>query len=429
MRAIVHLSQSRKRALFARTLNQLTMGLSFAVGSLTLSSSLMAQQCDRCAGQVASISGPTCGCETPSPAKCKPKCVPKPSFAEKILRRFDKLGDSIEANMKKPSKGTCADAKSGPSCGCEPAAAPSCGCEPAVPSCGCEPVAPSCGCENAAPSCGCETSAMQPSTTIGQFQTPTSTKSRQAFPGDPNKHAIGSIGDQHIALPTTPSVQAKQDGSVKSPTAVEPTSKDSLESIAETSLPTAPAPFEKRTPEVATQKQLTASQPELDAPPPALLPKEHKVLAPVPPKRLPPAPLPAAEPPKALQPTPIEQSLPDVLVDPFKDDASVRKTRDQMEGILLISSRQSKAQTVHQGSASESTATQQIVPSRLPPSQSKASGIQFDAEEPVVQDAPTVVPTAYQQAVPVKVSQRKAVSASLKENAPSVSKIPVPHRK
>jgi hypothetical protein len=425
-----HTTRMELRASFAKTVRDLALGLSVAVGVLGCSDSIMGQQCDRC-------SEPTCGCESSMPAlkKCKPKCIPKPSFAEKIFSRLDKAGDAIEAKMAK-KKSLCDRCAALPSCGCESNMGPSCGCEPAAPSCGCEPVAPTCGCENIAPSCGCESCSNANTAYAGQGMYYGQNQQMVAMPRNttyPAPRANGIDNSGSIANPAPPPMQrpAPPIVRVEKPKAVNetaPANKQTLSDVAtEPVLTNAPkAPFEKRVPSETNPRRIPADE-QL----PATLPSVSDAVI-----RTSPSPRIQNNAPKKSVPATLPESpepaLPDVLIDPFKDDASVRKTRDKMEGVLLTSDRravksgiQLRAQNKMKAKAESSESE---MPAPLTPEQRQVPKFQSNAVEPLDSNSSMVVPSSFQQMIPVTVTTRKKSKPIADDEEPSVPKIAVPKR-
>lgn len=314
MPAIANSTPALKRATFAKKLTRLSLGLSVAAGILSSPFNAFGQTCDQCASQQARRLDPGCGCVP---------CIPKPSFAEKFLKRLDELGDSIEARSMQATR--------------------LCNSNPIRSNCVCTPTA--------APSCGCEMNSIPPASASWQDS---SSKSNTAypFPDDPNKHAIGSLGDKNFIPP-----------------------KESL-------------PADEQAPFI----------------------------------QVPPNALPGLE----------KSSLPDVLVDPFKDDESASRPI-RKRGVSLTSDMQSKTSQALVRSKTprnqDSVVSRSDAPAKLTAEQRAVPSIQFDAVEPVAppsNEEPIVVPSSFWDSRPVVSSPRRNVRSTDQENVPHVPRIQVP---
>lgn len=364
MPAPANLSMKPTRASFARMLAHITMGLAISTGAAFVAGPAHSQSCDRCAG----LKPPTCGCEYENrigPKQWYCKCVPKPSLGEQLLSHFDKVGDRIEAKAKKHGNGHCDHAARSRYNLC-----------------------PTCGCESPQdPSCGCEFNSVQSSRAVAPFQySPSQNTMARPFPSDPNRFAIGSIGDKHIDTPV------HSDQFVKTPVA--PAPDPTMQRI----------PFEQRT----NKPELT----DLSDPPPAWAPD--------------------SKPPQETNPiTPEESTLPDVLVDPFKDDASFRGTRQKMEGILLTSNRPLSAKDLrfapsNRVAEEESTPIKPKKPSRLSPSKRSGPNLQFEATESASSDGSQVVPSNFFEESKGRVIVRKEMPKRYSDEMPLVPRMRVP---
>jgi hypothetical protein len=273
------------------------------------------------------------------------------------------------------------------------------------------------------------------------------------FPADPNKHAIGSIGDQHIAMPTNPAVPPKTTPIAKPTT---PITKPSVQPNAApkapptlTSLPdpalsdevsSEPAvtkiPFEKRSPNSTAPQRIHP----VDAPATNAHDHDHEheraqeiLVNPTSPfgaqsrdvNPLPPA--------TKLPPSPIEQSLPDVLVDPFKDDVGAVRSDD---GIVLTSTRQTKPSGLllrakQKGKSQNAAET----PARLTPTQRQTPSISLGGGELPSSETHAVIPSSYHEIIPIHAPvsvapRRDAAPIKILEDEPNVSRIAVPtHRR
>jgi hypothetical protein len=160
----------------------------------------------------------------------------------------------------------------------------------------------------------------------------------------------------------------------------------------------------------------------------------------------PPGHLPADE-QAPLNPTPSnelpgldESSIPDVLIDPFKDDVSVTRSL-RKRGVSLTSDIQSaKSFALVRGKKplnQDSDITQSDAPAKLTPEQRSVpsihiEGIQIEALEPVVttsNEAPAVEPTSFWESRPIVVSPRRDVRSTDQENAPHVRRMQVPQKR
>jgi hypothetical protein len=331
MPAIANSTQAPKRATFARKLTRLSLGLSVAAWVHSSPISALGQTCDQCASQHARMLDPSCGCEPSLPSdrskkNCTVPCVPKPSFAEKFLKRLDELGDSIETRSMQSSRPTRR-----------------CNSNPVGSNCECTPVA--------TPSCGCESHSIAPTSTRWQ-DSGSKPNASYPFPDNPNKHAIGSLGDQHLIPPT-----------IETP----------------------------------------------------LIPSEDSPQA-----------------PSNALPGRDKSSLPDVLVDPFKDDVSASRPL-RKHGVSLTSDMQSKTPpALVRGKTprnQDAVVSRSDAPAKLTADQRAVPSIQFDAVEPVPptsNEEPIVVPSSFWDPRPVVISPRRNVKSTDQENAPHVPRMQVP---
>ena len=247
---------------------------------------------------------------------------------------------------------------------------------------------------NARSNCDC-TQAPTPTPTRWQ-NSRSNSEAAHPFPDNPKKHAIGSLGDQHAVPPTTETPIAP---STVSPQACVPVEKaPANKSIGLKSLPT----------------------------PPGHLPADEQApLNPTPSNELP-----------GLD----ESSIPDVLIDPFKDDVSVTRSL-RKRGVSLTSDIQSaKSFALVRGKKplnQDSDITQSDAPAKLTPEQRSVpsipfEGIQIEALEPVVtasNEAPAVEPTSFWESRPIVVSPRRDVRSTDQENAPHVRRMQVPQKR
>lgn len=317
-------------------------------------------------------SSPVCdgGCNHPTYRK-KPKSL---SFAEKILKHFDHVGDKIEAEHRpRSSSRSFSIHRSEPQCGAE--MGPTCGCEAAPSGCDCH---------------ACTSQSMQGYTHAypGQPFAYTNAAPQGARPFSPatpmhpntpvEKQAIGKISDKsssratapsnpNSTLPTAPPAQipvkrsepfsAPKLESPSAPPVLEATpttdepapmpsesrqtlepSKQNLERRTPTEKPESPVePFTPRFPKAASEAPSLRNIPTESNSTgyPAKRPTADVSPAPLPPANLPSTGLPPAGLPPAGLPSSTNEQIPDVLVDPFQDDVTWQGKRNQMNGIKL----------------------------------------------------------------------------------------------
>lgn len=411
MLALANPKQKPKRASFARMLAHLTFGLGISSGATLLAPSAFGQACDKCAG----MSAPSCGCELPSCKQSGPKpcnCVRKPSVGELILGHLDRVGDRIEARAKKSGKGA--------TCGCESPEGPSCGCEGVQgPTCGCEaPQSPSCGCEV------CSRTDFVSS--VPSQLPPIQSALLRPSTRPPVPAAKGALVDKSnnssLPLPSKMPVAKKQDLS---------TSVNSLEG---SDPKVQRVPFEHGKSSSNSINRI----PAVESGPSTATPSIPNVLKPIP-SDIPPARTPNALPPKAKNPAPIDSKIPDVLVDPFKDDVSTKGKNKSM--IQLTSDRQITNNTLRSRPTDHAIEDQEesiIIdrPARLTPKQklpslqeSASGSLQFEASESASNEGSKVVSSSYLHAVPVPVVVRKEPTQDKSSGAPNVSKTRVPTKR
>ncbi len=397
MPALANPTQKPTRASFARMLAQLTIGLGLSTVASLFADSAFSQQCDRCAN----MASPSCGCESENgnrlaPSPCT-KCVPKPSLGEMLLNHLDRVGDRIEAKAKKPERI--------PSCSCESARSPSCGSE--------MPQSPNCGCESI--------SAQQPIGNISTQFSPSRTAPPRPFPIDPSQFSNGSIGNNHLNSSTPPIVTISP--TQKSPSQITPAPEPMVQKT----------PFEQRKPAIEHNRI-----PAAETPPTNRYHPNSVKQAPLDVPDTPPSWAPKSSRPDKVNPKPPESNLPDVLVDPFKDDASFQGTRRRMEGILLSNDRQVSTKSLQiapiDRAESQADGLSPINPpinrpSRFTPAQLSAPSLQFEASESESSETSKVVSSSFVQALPVKVVARKANAKPDSNELPPVTRIKVPNRR
>ena len=356
MPAIANSTQAPKRATFAKKLTRLYLGLSLAAGVLGSPLNALGQQCDRCASLQARTLDPRFGCEPSVPAgdsnnRFSGQCVPKPSFAEKFLKRLDELGDSMKAR----STQSCRQCDS-----------------------------------NNVRSNFDGTRAPASASTRGQ-NSRSNPKAAYLFPDKPKKHAMGSLCDQLVELPTieTPIAPSKVSPQASDPAEKAPGNK----SNGLKSLPTPPShqPADEQAPFIPTPSN---ALPELD-----------------------------------------KSSIPDVLIDPFKDDVSAARSL-RKRGVSLTSDMQSaKSFGLVRGKKplnQDPVISQSDAPAKLTAEQRSVPSIQFEAMEPVAtqsNEAPSIEPTSYWDSRPSVISPRRDVRSAGQENAPLVLRTQVPQKR
>ena len=366
----------------------------------------------------------TCGCEV-QVSKCDGSCSkskkPKqPSIAQQFLKQFDRIGDEIEAQSQFKSSMI---RKSNSN-------APTCGAEHQGPSCGSEFVEPACRCTTPA---GAE---MTRPTPLYQHESPMFHTETPASPikkkppvtpmhpqASPSQQALGKIKD--IPETTTIPVRRQEPSSLQEPVRMK-TPAPLAEAPAQlqktpVAQPEPPAampkqvqePFTPRLPKVSPKTVEPSALPSLNRPAPTNLPSLPGVLQ-------------GAPSPGGSTDLPQSQDeIPDVLVDPFKDDVSWRSRRDQMNGVL-----QTGGSVQERGGASTTLAapirlkTIPVQETEETPTSVISIGPSFDSSES------TVVASSHIERVPVRVhTVKRFVSASQDEMTPVVNRTLVPTRK
>ena len=320
----------------------------------------------------AGLKQPNCGCETENHSRSTTK-----QCSCKCLPK-PSLGEQLLSHFDRVGDRIEAKARTFSKCQCDQVAnsrynpGPTCGCE--------SPQGPSCGCETC--------SAQSLWGTIPHQNSPLKTATPSPLHVDPNRSANGLIGDKNL---NTPPPLNNNNTAIKPPLAQPP--EPTLERI----------PFEQRklTPDNRTQSD----------PPPAWAPK-----------------------PKVPQKSPPESMLPDVLVDPFKDDASFRGTRQKMEGVLLTSDRRAQPNGLRlappdQGKDAQAIPIQIERPTRLTPKQRKATSVQLDAADSTPTESSQVVSSSYVEVAPVRFVVRKKLSKDDPTGMPQVPRIKVPSKR
>lgn len=290
------------------------------------------------------FAGPSCGCESPvmsmgktmpnKPVWYRPRSL---SFAEKFLKHLDKVGDQIEweaACGTSCQSCTCAAQTAaklyGPTCGCENApgiplaSLPSCECGPSVPM----------GLPNSWSRAGQGRAQNQPfanNARAGQGRASDSVGNTPMFPGrSKDVQALGKISDNGssiskiekpiaapaLAAPALERTQPPLSNRITPPTQSPTNSNSSSADLA--------TPGEISSPRTLPQSETSTKTDWL----PALQPVPTE-----PRNSLPPEPSPMF-PPSLPQ---SQDEIPDVLIDPFKDDVSWKSNRNRLNGVRLTS--------------------------------------------------------------------------------------------
>lgn len=135
-----------------------------------------------------------------------------------------------------------------------------------------------------------------------------------------------------------------------------------------------------------------------------------------------------AEPPKLPLTTPAAPALPDVLVDPFKDDPSAFRDPTQPKSVQLTSARRVQPNGLGLRSANIAEPMTIEAPEPLTATQRNATRTETGhaSEIKELDHTETVVPIAYQQMLPVRVSLRSSSSTADPGEEPRVGRIAVP---
>ena len=384
----------KKRADFARILACFAISTGTFLAWNVDSQNLMAQECDRCMAHAAPSCGcemagqfaPSCGCETPS-AVCKPAC--SPSFAEKFLKKLNEAGDRFEASRNKSRSGVCDK--------CSKSMTQ----HRHIPR------------QKNAPSCGCEVCVSGGMPQQDYLIMETRSQSTPA--------AVGSLGDAHSKspsnLPAKPHVHQEAD--------------------------TTSVPMTTLVPSTPVENNVSRNPGETYAsptrlPPPTTLQKNLQTSINGPESRIP-----AREPepktnvpnlvPKSIPSLPSAPSLPDVLVDPFKDDPSVYNDQHESSPVQLTSGKRLKPSGLKLRTPKSDRALEEHKPEPLTPRQRsfpdsasfKSTKVNHGASSVRVSE---VVPIAYFESMPVRVSLKSRANDESDDYAPHVERIAVPRR-
>lgn len=359
--------QTMNRAAFSRVLLGLSFGAGVSFAMINQTASLGAQRCEQCNAKISRPSEPSCGCENhihAQPQRTTNACnTCKPVCGPSFAEKFLKKLDEAGDRFEASRR----KVKSGQ---CD-----SCFQNGEVRSN--SPVR-----HTAQPSCGCETCSSEP------IYKPALPHNLPASPPLPVQNflpgATGAMDDQR------PMAASKE------PT--KPILEETNKPIQEPAL--VGAPFVPRTP---------------PTPPPTL----SQPVAP---------PVESAEPQKLPSTTPSVPTLPDVLVDPFKDDPTAFHDPAQPKSIQLTSARRTQLNGLRLRSPHVAEPLTIDAPEPLTATQRDATRPEIDnATEIKELDRPeAVIPIAYQQMLPVRVSLRSSTSLSDPGEEPRVGRIAVP---
>ncbi|MEQ1825051.1 MAG: hypothetical protein ABL921_03870 [Pirellula sp.] len=408
MQLIVNSTKVQKRTKIAKLL---AMSFCVAGGFASQASLAVAQHCDQCDSLSTSSREPACGCEPqlrPKQQCAAVPCEPKLSFAQKFLKKLDELGDTIEGKISRPH------------CAVDYSSASKANCDTR------QVRESSCGCELCASDSVCDSSLVSATQPRGAY----------AFPDNPSKHAIGTISDQFLPPITKPTPGARMESRIGQPAlppvARAPQSNQSNQVIQKPRPSTQPvhAPAAPAEPSVSTDSSSRPSQRpvianELEGTLEQTLPPMRSGDTDLAPRSL----------PHAMPPLNSNQPLPDVLVDPFKDDPSAMDRRLNRSDVQLTSGRRSQKSgfklraPVSNGDASPSESE---IPAPLTPAQRDVRSLEFESSEPVERspvDTSRVVPSAFVRPVTVTSTVRKPRPSSEEEQIPIVSRMNVPVRR
>ncbi len=359
--------QTMNRAAFSRVLLGLSVSAGVSFAMITQTAGLGAQPCDQCDAKISRSSEPSCGCETNThshPQRITNACnTCKPDCGLSFAEKFLKKLDEAGDRFEASRR----KVKSGQCDACFHQSERNRNL----------PIR-----HAAQPTCGCETCSSEPvymPALPPYVQNHPPVQVRNSTPG-----TSGAVGDQRpkalIQEPTKPSLQETKKP-IQEPALVR-------------------APFEPRTP---------------PTPPPTL---SQPVASPVE----------SAEPPKLPSATPAVPTLPDVLVDPFKDDPTAFNDPAQPKSVQLTSARRTQPNGLRLRSPHVAEPTTIDAPEPLTATQRDANRIEIGhaSETKELDRTEAVVPIAYQQMLPVRVSLRSSSNPSDPGEEPRVSRITVP---
>jgi hypothetical protein len=359
--------RTMNRAAFYRVLLGLSVSAGVGFAMITQSSCLGAPPCDHCDAKISQPSEPSCGCESnihAHPQRTSNACKTcKPACGLSFAEKFlNKLDEAGDRFEASRRK-----VKSGQCDACFHQAELRNNSRIQHP---------------AQPSCGCETCSSEPIYIPALPHHAPAHLPLQVRNSNPRtSEAIGDQRPKALAQePTKPSLQETKKP-IQEPALVR-------------------APFEPRTP-------LT--------PPPTLTqpvtPPAEKV-----------------EPPKLPSVPPTVPALPDVLVDPFKDDPTAYQDPSQPKSIQLTSARRTQHNALRLRSPHVAEPMTIGAPEPLTDMQRNATRTEIGnaPETKELDQTEDVVPIAYQQILPVRISLRSSSSPSDPGEEPRVSRIAVP---
>jgi hypothetical protein len=301
---------------------------------------------------------PSCGCDAPKAGTSCSRCASQPrklSIAEEFLRQFDRLGDRIEAranqghthcahktagcevkagSSNQPAKScNCPDCSAGHQAATGPTSAPS---HTKGQASGTISDAPR---DNSPPPMSKESAAPSDSKSAPATQNPSASPLHPNVP--PDRQATGKIRDTEADMMPSKPVKAPSDNELSDLTRIPIPPARKLESPPQdipVTVPNTPSPFEPRFP-TGEPKLKSIDETQLqsideDPIPKPKMPKNFgKPNSDNTPTSLP---LPNSE----LRRVPDhEPQIPDVLIDPFKDDVSRYDQQANIDGIRLSSGR------------------------------------------------------------------------------------------
>jgi hypothetical protein len=359
--------RTMNRAAFSRVLLGLSVSAGVGFAMITQSACLAAPPFDQCDAKISRPSEPSCGCESnihAHPQRTSNACKTcKPACGLSFAEKFLKKLDEAGDRFEASRR----KVKSGQCDSCFHQAETRHNLHTSRP---------------AQPSCGCEACSSEPVYIPAlPHHTPAHppVQVRNSTPG-----VSGAIGDK------LPKATAQE------PT--KPSLQETKKPIQEPAL--VRAPFEPRTPPAAPP---TLAQP----------------VAP---------PVENIEPPKLPSATPDLPALPDVLVDPFKDDPTAYQDPSQPKSIQLTSARRTQPNALRL--RTPHVADPMTIDAPEPLTDTQRDATRTDIGNPSMtkegERTESVVPIAYQQVLPVRVSLRSSSSPSDPGDEPRVSRIAVP---
>jgi hypothetical protein len=358
--------KTMNRAAFSRVLLGLSISAGVGFAWITQTPGLSAAPCDQCAAKISRPSDPSCGCDNDTHGHLQRTSIAcktcKPVCGPSFAEKFLKKLDEAGDRFEASRR----KVKSGQCDACFHQAEARSNSHTGRP---------------AQPSFGCETCSSEPVYIPALPHHTPAHSPLQVGNGTPG--ASGAIGDQR------PKALVQE--------STKPILEETKKAIQEPAL--VRAPFEPRTP---------------PTPPPTI----PDPVAP---------PIENAEPTKLPSATPAGPALPDVLVDPFKDDPTAYQDPNQPNSIQLTSDRRTQPNLRLRSSRVAEPMTIDA-PEPLTPMQRAATRTKIGnpLETKELDHAEAVVPIAYQQILPVRVSLRSSSGPSDPGEEPRVSRIAVP---